>query len=66
MASTEWWGDEDANLMDFAQSLSDEVFTINMLEEYNEEASEGQLFSQEMTVVTLYSLPNMEANAVER
>ncbi|KAB2625877.1 aspartic proteinase CDR1-like [Pyrus ussuriensis x Pyrus communis] len=44
----EAWGDKDANLMDFAPSLSDEVFTMNMLEEYNKEALKGQVFKQEM------------------
>ncbi|KAB2631243.1 hypothetical protein D8674_008762 [Pyrus ussuriensis x Pyrus communis] len=45
------WGDEDANLMDFAPSLSDEVFTIDMPEEYNEGALEVQLFNQEMMAI---------------
>ncbi|KAB2632430.1 reverse transcriptase [Pyrus ussuriensis x Pyrus communis] len=58
------WGDEDANLMDFALSLSDKVFTIDILEEHNKEASEGQLFSQEMMAVTLYSLPDMESDTL--
>ncbi|TQD91302.1 hypothetical protein C1H46_023114 [Malus baccata] len=40
----EGWGDEDANLMDFSPSLSDEVFTIDMQEEYNKETLEEQLF----------------------
>lgn len=41
----EGWGDEDENLMDLAPSLSDEVFAIDMPEEYNEGTSEKQLFN---------------------
>ncbi|KAB2626325.1 aspartic proteinase CDR1-like [Pyrus ussuriensis x Pyrus communis] len=63
-SSKDWkYGDKDANLMDFAPSLSDEVFTMNMPKEYNKEASKGQLFNQEIMVVTLYSLSDMEADA---
>ncbi|KAB2614624.1 S2-RNase [Pyrus ussuriensis x Pyrus communis] len=53
------WGDKDANLMDFAPSLSDDDFTIDILEEYNEEAAEEHLFNQEMMVVTLYDRPTL-------
>ncbi|KAB2614666.1 hypothetical protein D8674_021254 [Pyrus ussuriensis x Pyrus communis] len=47
------WGDKDANLMDFAPSLSDDDFTIDIPEEYNKEAAEEHVFNQEMMVVTL-------------
>ncbi|CAN6718708.1 unnamed protein product [Malus baccata var. baccata] len=46
-------------------NLNDEAFTIDKLEEYNERTSEEQLFNHEMTVVTLYSLSNMETDVVE-
>ncbi|CAN6586028.1 unnamed protein product [Malus baccata var. baccata] len=46
-------------------NLNNEAFTIDKLEEYNERTSEEQLFNHEMTVVTLYSLSNMETDVVE-
>ncbi|TQD70813.1 hypothetical protein C1H46_043648 [Malus baccata] len=51
--------------MDFSPSLNDEVFTIDMPEEYNEEAAEEQLFNQETMAVTLYNLPDMEVDVTK-
>ncbi|TQD98691.1 hypothetical protein C1H46_015684 [Malus baccata] len=52
--------------MDFAPSLGDEVFTIDIPKEYNEATLEEQLFNQEMIAVTLYNPPDMETDATKR
>lgn len=51
--------------MELVLNFYNEIFTIEMLEEYAARTSLGQQACQEMATVTLHDLPNAETDAVE-
>ncbi|KAB2615875.1 hypothetical protein D8674_022463 [Pyrus ussuriensis x Pyrus communis] len=65
-SQAEGWAEKSEDIMDFSPSYDDEVFTVEMSEEYSSGTPERQQNNQEMMTVTSHNLSDMEIDLVER